>query len=265
MYGQTISSSPTLESASLLEHARHNDANLSRIPLDTCLPGAADVTSRSLSNESSITVSPTMSSFLNITNEHPVKDTLPRFATIEFLRQWLPEVDPEDPRTNTLLRKMSNRDVALIVHRLIAGVVLVFNIIVTALAIHTYEPRKGMGGIVDIPGITDCSQVRSYNIGLHLMINFLSTILLGSSNYCSQLLVAPTRQDIEGAHKKQKTLDIGIQSLRNLYAVNTRRRVLWILLMISSGLLHLLYVHSLTSYPTFLPLQLEHCCVCGLS
>jgi hypothetical protein len=169
-----------------------------------------------------------------------VKDTLPRFATIEFLRHWLAEVDPEDPRANTFLRKLSNRDVALIAHQSVAGIVLVFNIIVTALAIHTYEPRKEMGGIVDVPGVTNCGQVRSYNIGIHLVINFLSTILLGSSNYCSQLLVAPTRKDIEEAHKKRKTLDIGIQSVRNLRAVDTPRRVLWVLLMISSGLLHLM-------------------------
>ncbi|KAJ5931033.1 hypothetical protein N7466_006526 [Penicillium verhagenii] len=231
--------SPDLESSRLLEHAQ-NDAYLTQVPLDTIPPGS--VLGRSHWNESSSTVLSTISNPLDTTSDdHLLEDKLPRFAAIEFLRQWLPEVHPEDPGSNTLLRKFSNRDVALIVHQSVAGLVLIFNIIVTSLAIHSYVPMKGIGGIVDVPGVTNCDDVHSYNMGIHFAINVLSTILLGSSNYCSQLLVAPTRKDIEKAHKTRKTLDIGIQSFRNLRAVDTPRRVLWVLLMISSGLLHLFW------------------------
>ncbi|CAG8947876.1 unnamed protein product [Penicillium salamii] len=208
----TIPSSPSsnLESASLLEHTEH--AGLTRIPLDAIPLGA--VIGRSHSNESSITISPTISSSLDTTNgDLLVGDTLPRFAAIEFLRQWFPEIDPEDPRTKTFSRKLSNRDVALVIHQFLAGVVLIFNIIVTALAIHTSDPVNRKAGIIDVAGVTNCDQ----------------------------LLVAPTRKDIEEAHNKRRTLDVGIQSFRNLRSVDTRRRVLWVLLMLSSGLLHLFW------------------------
>ncbi|CAG7915472.1 unnamed protein product [Penicillium olsonii] len=232
--------SPDLETAGLLEHTSDNDPYLTQIPLDTISPGASAIPSHS--SESSTIVRPSTSSSSNTANgKNLTRDTLPRFAAIGFLRQWFPEIDPEDPRTKGLGRKLSNRDVALIIHQSIAAVVLIFNIIVTTLAIRARGPTSGAGGIVDVPEVTNCDQVRSYNMGLHLVINFLSTILLGSSNYCAQLLVAPTRKDIEQAHAKRRTLDIGIQSFRNLRAVDTPRRLLWVLLMISSGLLHLIY------------------------
>ncbi|CAG8243188.1 unnamed protein product [Penicillium olsonii] len=232
--------SPDLETAGMLEHTGDNDPYLTQIPLDTISPGASARPSHS--SESSTIVRPSTSSSSNTAKgENLMRDTLPRFAAIGFLRQWFPEVDPEDPRTKGLGRKLSNRDVALIIHQSIAGVVLIFKIIVTTLAIRARGPASGAGGIVDVPEVTNCDQVRSYNMGLHLVINFLSTILLGSSNYCAQLLVAPTRKDIEQAHAKRRTLDIGIQSFRNLRAVDTPRRLLWVLLMISSGLLHLIW------------------------
>src|ERR1700742_4576139 len=40
----------------------------------------------------------------------------------------------------------------------------------------------------------DCERARRINLGLHLMINGLSTILLSASNYGMQCLSAPTRK-----------------------------------------------------------------------
>ena len=85
-----------------------------------------------------------------------------------------------------------------------------------------------------------CDSVRFYNRWLHFLINALSTILLGASNYCAQLLVAPTRKEVDRAHGDKRWLDIGVQSFRNLRTVNTERKVVWVFLMLSSGLLHLL-------------------------
>jgi uncharacterized protein DUF6536 len=89
----------------------------------------------------------------------------------------------------------------------------------------------------------ECSNITRYNIVAHLIINVLSTLLLSGSNYCMQCLSAPTRQDIDNAHKGGISLDIGIPSLRNLVAFGPNWRVLmWTLLGISSLPLHLLSV-----------------------
>jgi hypothetical protein len=54
----------------------------------------------------------------------------------------------------------------------------------------------------------DCELVSPLNTGIHLIINALSTILLSSSNYCMQCLSAPTRQDIDKAHRNKRWLDM---------------------------------------------------------
>lgn len=72
------------------------------------------------------------------------------------------------------------------------------------------------------------------------MINILSTLLLSSSNMFMQLLLAPTRAEIDAMHKKQRWVDIGIPNLRNLRCVSKHNRVLWSILAFSSLPLHLL-------------------------
>jgi hypothetical protein len=86
----------------------------------------------------------------------------------------------------------------------------------------------------------DCKYVSRLNTALHLIINALSTILLGASNYCMQCLSAPTRMDIDKAHGQKRWLDVGILSFRNLRRISKRKALLWWLLGVSSFPLHLL-------------------------
>jgi hypothetical protein len=88
----------------------------------------------------------------------------------------------------------------------------------------------------------DCDRVKRLNTGLHFLINVLSTILLSGSNYCMQCLSAPTRGEVDKAHSRGIWLDIGIPSIRNVKHLSRRRVTLWVLLMITSLPLHLLYV-----------------------
>jgi uncharacterized protein DUF6536 len=92
----------------------------------------------------------------------------------------------------------------------------------------------------------ECSKIKRYNIGAHLIINVLSTLLLSGSNYCMQCLSAPTRREIDNAHKRGIALDIGIPSLRNLAALGRWKVLMWILLGISSLPLHLMSVIPLS-------------------
>lgn len=92
-----------------------------------------------------------------------------------------------------------------------------------------------------------CSWVRNVDDVLHLVINILSTLLLGSSNLCMQVLVAPTRNEIDVAHSKQRWLDIGVPSWRNLRNISLSRRLMWWLLGLSSVPLHFIYNSAISS------------------
>lgn len=85
-----------------------------------------------------------------------------------------------------------------------------------------------------------CDTTKKINVGVHLLINILSTILLGASNYCMQCMSAPTRADAERAHAQFTWVDIGVPSIRNLRKINRLRASLWLMLGISSLPLHLL-------------------------
>ena len=67
------------------------------------------------------------------------------------------------------------------------------------------------GGYVDGIGILaeGTSQYTSnLSTGYHILINVMSTILPSSSNYCMQVLSAPTRADMDKAHEQGIYLDI---------------------------------------------------------
>ena len=164
-----------------------------------------------------------------------------RFGSVELFKPWFPEVDPEDPRSRNWLRRLSDRDIALILIQLASTLVFLVNLGITTYAFVRSDGLQHQ--FVDILGSHNggtCNTVRLYNRWLHFGINALSTVLLGASNYCAQLLVAPTRPEVNKAHACGRWLDIGIQSFRNLSRINTERQVLWVLLMFSSALLHLL-------------------------
>jgi len=88
----------------------------------------------------------------------------------------------------------------------------------------------------------DETRIARWDSALHVLINVLSTALLSSSNYTMQVLSSPTRKDVDVAHAKGQWLDIGRLSPRNLRAISRSRATLWLILVLSSTPLHLLYV-----------------------
>ncbi|KAF1980053.1 hypothetical protein BU23DRAFT_413020, partial [Bimuria novae-zelandiae CBS 107.79] len=87
--------------------------------------------------------------------------------------------------------------------------------------------------------------VPRFSTFLHVLISFLSTLLLSASNYAMQVLSPPTRTECVQAHKEGSWLDIGILSLRNIRKISTRRRNLWLMLGLSSIPLHYSYNASI--------------------
>lgn len=82
-------------------------------------------------------------------------------------------------------------------------------------------------------------EVDRWNTACHIFINILSTTLLASSNYCMQILCAPTRSEIDAAHDAGTWVDIGILSMRNFCHIERKRAFAAFLLAFSSIPLHL--------------------------
>ena len=117
-----------------------------------------------------------------------------------------------------------------------ASVVFLINLSAAIWAAVTVGIHQGKGVLFN----GSCTKIRPLNVGVHLLINILSTVLLSGSNYCMQCLSAPTRKEIDEAHKRRIWLDIGVPSIRNLRRISGRRAFLWWILGLSSLPLHLL-------------------------
>ena len=129
-----------------------------------------------------------------------------------------------------------------------AGTVLMINLVFTVWAVSKHGLREGGIGIIQEGS---CRETARLGLWFHLIINVLSTLLLGASNYCMQCLASPTREEVDTAHGQGVWLDIGVPSVRNLTRITRDRIVLWWILAISGIPLHLFYnsvVFSTLSY-----------------
>lgn len=159
-----------------------------------------------------------------------------RFASKKFLSPWFPEVDPNNPRAKTWRTWHSRREVLLITCCILAGTVFVVNVSATIVFKVRWETTGDLGRIYK----GDCDTSQRLSLGLHLVINILSTLLFSSSNLCMQLLVSPTRREVDEAHRKWRWVDIGVPSIRNLWSIAPQRRIVWFILGFSSVPLHFL-------------------------
>jgi len=70
-------------------------------------------------------------------------------------------------------------------------------------------------------------------MSITVIINILSTLLLGVSNNAAQYIAAPTRSKIDEAHSwgAKFTYLIGIMGFHNLGYIAWKRTVLWVVLL----------------------------------
>ena len=92
----------------------------------------------------------------------------------------------------------------------------------------------------------DCATASRTNLSLHIALNAIATLVLASSNAFMQVLCAPTRSNVDSAHRQQHHVDIGVQSLRNLWFIPRHKVGLWLLLALTSVPLHLYFNSSLS-------------------
>ncbi|KAJ5373602.1 hypothetical protein N7517_005608 [Penicillium concentricum] len=138
------------------------------------------------------------------------------------------------------------------VHRWIKGVVicswiiggvLALNIILTVIAAGlAYSGNSGQIFPFASLYMGKCSTSKNWTTGLHLLINILSTALLGASNYCMQCLAAPSREQVDKAHSQKTWIRIGVPNIMDLIRYQTgKRRILGSILLITSLPIHLIY------------------------
>ena len=129
-----------------------------------------------------------------------------------------------------------------------SGVVLLFNVVALIWAIVHFGVKNGIGTLHD----GNCKQGSNLGFWIHMLINVLSTALLGASNYSMQCLSSPTRSEIDRAHKKGIWLDVGLPGFKNIWSISAYRRYLWWTLALSTVPLHLFWnsavFTSLSSY-----------------
>ena len=156
------------------------------------------------------------------------------YARKEVLCPWFPEADPQDKKAKTWRTWHSRRGVLLTFAAASSTAVLLIN---AAFAIQVRISYQSVDGTVVLYR-GDCTTVKRLDALLHVFINALSTLLFSASNLCMQLLVAPTREEVDKAHQKHRWLDIGVPSWRNLRHISKRRFFLAIVLGLSSIPLH---------------------------
>ncbi|KFA65890.1 hypothetical protein S40285_09480 [Stachybotrys chlorohalonatus IBT 40285] len=161
-----------------------------------------------------------------------------RYAKVSDLRMFVPELDPNHKRAQTLRVKMARRSTLLKIQAGIAAFIVSINVAtIVGLSISYPLESRGIGTIM----FGRCSSVETANAIVHVVLNIMSSLLLGAGNYCMQILVAPSRREIDEAHSRGIALDIGIMSFRNLWHIRWTRVVMWLLLGSCATVLHLIW------------------------
>lgn len=138
----------------------------------------------------------------------------------------------------------------------LATAVLALNTLITIVIVFKFGSKNGIGTVYTVSlqrytsamsiGVLTNRRVHAAATNLvttclHVLINALSSVLLAASNYTMQVLVAPTRGDLDHAHFKGDWMDIGVASIRNLIRIRWYRTLVWLILALSSAPIHLLY------------------------
>ncbi|KAJ7832670.1 hypothetical protein B0H14DRAFT_2802673, partial [Mycena olivaceomarginata] len=154
-----------------------------------------------------------------------------QFARVVTLSKYIPALSQEIPRDG-----MAKRSAMFKMQLAVAALVLVANVAGTAWAGAAYPPdRRGIG---------------TFLTALHVLLNVLSTLLLGAGNYCMQLLASPSRSEADNAHACGVALDIGVPSIKNLRHIDGKRVVGWSAIGVTATLLHLFWNSTIfTSLP----------------
>jgi hypothetical protein len=145
---------------------------------------------------------------------------------------WFPQADPSNKRAQTFSAWLSHRRVVLLLACTAATLIFLVNLISSIVIYKTVNEGRLFHG--------KCTTANIVSSTSHIVINILSSLLLGASNLCMQLLSAPTREEVDAAHKERKWLDIRILIVRNLRHIARHRVFALVVLALLSLPLHFL-------------------------
>ncbi|KAG5788667.1 hypothetical protein H9Q69_012276 [Fusarium xylarioides] len=140
-----------------------------------------------------------------------------------------------------VIKKLSGWRKTALYLTILATILTIF--LVTALIISLHVVNGGGASIFEETAILSgsCDKISRANLWIHLAINIIGTGVLGSSNFFMQVLVAPTRQDVDRAHASKRWVEIGVHSIHNFGFISKRRIFLWALFSLTSIPLHLVF------------------------
>jgi hypothetical protein len=126
----------------------------------------------------------------------------------------------------------------------VMGTVLIINTILTIIAAGlAYGGNNAQNFSFASMYKGKCSTAKNWSTGMHLVINILSTLMLGASNYCMQCLASPSRAQVDKAHAKRVWVRIGEPNIWNLLSRQRgKRQVLGWILLVTSAPIHLMFV-----------------------
>lgn len=113
--------------------------------------------------------------------------------------------------------------------------ILIINVIFIIVA--TARAGSRYGGVAFGSNILyegSCTTAKDMKIGIHLIINLFSVILTATSSFSSNILMSPSRTDVDRAHSERKWLTIGVLSIRNLRSLRWPHRTMWVVLTSTS-------------------------------
>ena len=156
-------------------------------------------------------------------------------------RHHVESVHVDDGTSVQPLRKRRSRfkswKIGVMAAAAMTTIVMLVNSILTIWASAAFGLEDGIGTAYE----GACDVISAWSFWLHILINALSSALLSASNYTMQCATAPTRRECDLAHARGDWLDIGVPSVRNLFRISWQRRIMWLLLAVSSTPIHLLY------------------------
>lgn len=177
------------------------------------------------------------------TNEKP--SLLSKFAFTAWLSDNTTKADSNNSTSSAPNSRAWIKGVVLC--SWIIATVLTINIFLTIIAVGLAYSKNGEHGFSFAAlYIGKCSLAKNWTTGLHLVINILSTALLGASNYCMQCLASPSREQVDTAHSKRVWLPIGVPNIWGLlWRERGKRQLLGWILLATSLPIHLMLVWKL--------------------
>lgn len=196
----------------------------------------------------------TGSSFIGDDDEHYL---IPHQDSKNFRQK--PNEPPDDDGASAYSRKRrfrsTNWKVDVTMSALMTTAILLVNSVLTAWVSVSSGLKDGIGTVYT----GSCCVVGAWSFWLHVVINALGSGLPSVSDYTMQCVTAPTRRECYFAHAGRDWLDVGVPSVRNLFRISWKRRIMWTLLVLSSTPVHLLYSSAVFKIRT----TISRCIRCG--